>query len=374
MKMGLKTTNKAIIILVIVWSTLFLFPSLSFKQVESNISEKEIIFNDFKFNDTYVYDLIKKQVDLGPRYPGSEGIENARHLITSELNQTKWKIVFQNFTKVWNNENVTVVNIICEPRSRNHSEQAFLLLAHYDSRLWADQDPNSQKRKDPVPGANDGASGVAIAIELGRVLLEYYNSTNFQLVFFDAEDQGTINVPNEWPWLVGSRYYANSQMFLNENLSFGILLDMVAAEGAVFKRESYSWNNAKELVSWIWNEAHSLNFQNYFVNTSFFGPILDDHVPLLEKGLPTIDIIDEFGTRFTQWHTTSDNMTFIDTETIKAVGFTLESALSGLINETEFLSNLPSVNFQSPILLNSSINLILLWALKRTYTRKKRFP
>lgn len=354
-----------------IWSTLFFFPSLSFKQVESNISEKETIFNDFKFNDTYVYDLIKKQVDLGPRYPGSEGIENARHLITSELNQTKWKIVFQNFTKVWNNENITCVNIICEPRARNLSQQAFLLLAHYDSRLWADQDPNSQKRKEPVPGANDGASGVAVAIELGRVLLEYYNSTNFQLVFFDAEDQGNINVPNEW--LVGSRYYANSQMFLNENLSFGILLDMVAAEGATFKHERNSWNNAKELVSWIWNEAESLNFQNYFLD-SLGREITDDHVPLLEKGLPAIDIIDEFGTRFKQWHTTSDNMTFIDTETIKAVGFTLESALSGLINETEFLSNLPSVNFQSPILLYSSINLILLWALKRTYVRKKRFP
>ena len=130
--MGLKTTNKAIIILVMIWSTLFLLPSLSFKQVESNISEKETIFNDFKFNDTYVYNLIKKQVDLGPRYPGSEGIENVRHLITSELNQTKWKITFQNFSKIWNNENITCVNIICEPLERNLSQQAFLLLAHYD--------------------------------------------------------------------------------------------------------------------------------------------------------------------------------------------------------------------------------------------------
>ena len=370
MKMGMKAINKAIIILVVIWSTLFLFPSLSFEQVESNISGKETIFNDFKFNDTYAYDLIKSQVDLGPRYPGSEGIENARHLITSELNQTKWKIVFQNFSKEWNNENITCVNIICEPRSRNHSEPAFLLLAHYDSRLWADQDPNPQKIKDPVPGANDGASGVAVAIELGRILLEYYNSTNFQLVFFDAEDQGGIY---GWGWLVGSYYYANSSTFLNENLSFGILLDMVAAENAEFKREGYSDQYASELVSWIWNEADSLNFQNYFINENG-DTIIDDHVPLLEKGLPTIDIIDDFVNRYKQWHTTSDNMTYIDKKTISAVGLTLESALSQLKNETEIISNLPPVNFQSSILLNSSINLILLWALKRTYTRKKRFP
>ncbi len=369
MKMGIKTTNKTIIILVVIWSTLFLFSSLPFKQVESNISEKENTFSNFKFNDTYVYDLIRKQVDLGPRYPGSEGIENARHLITSQLNQTKWKIDFQNFTEIWNTENITCVNIICEPKERNHSEQAFLLLAHYDTRLWANKDPDPQKKKDPVPGANDGASGVAVALELGKILLDYYNSTNFQLVFFDAEDQGEIY---DWNWLVGSRYYANSPDFLNENLSFGILLDMVGAEDAVFKRERNSWNNAKELVSWIWDEAHSLNFQNYF-STSFFGPIHDDHVPLLEKGLPTIDIIDEFGIRFKQWHTTSDNMTFIDTETIAVVGLTLESALSGLINETEFISNLPSVNFQNPIILSSPIILILLWAVKRSYTRKKDF-
>ncbi len=367
MKMGMKAINKAIIILVVIWSTLFLFPSLSFEQVESNISEKETIFNDFKFNDTYVYDLIKKQVDIGPRYPGSEGIENVRNLITSELNQTKWKIVFQNFTKAWNNENITCVNIICEPRARNHSEQAFLLLAHYDTRLWADKDPDSQKREDPVPGANDGASGVAVAIELGRILLEYYNTTNFQLVFFDAEDQGGIY---EWDWLVGSYYYANSSAFLNENLSFGILLDMVAAENAEFRREGNSRRYASELVSWIWNEADSLNFQNYFINSSG-DTITDDHVPLLKKGLPTIDIIDDFMDRFEQHHTTSDNMTFIDKQTIMAVGFTLESALSQLINETELFSNLPTVNFQNPILFNSSISLILLWALKRTFTRKK---
>ncbi|MHA2305931.1 MAG: M28 family peptidase, partial [Candidatus Hodarchaeales archaeon] len=169
-----------------------------------------------------------------------------------------------------------------------------------------------------------------------------------------AEDQGGIH---DWDWLIGSRYYALSQKFLNENLSFGILFDMVAGEGATFKREQNSDQYASELVSWIWNEAENLNFQNYFLNSSG-RRILDDHVPLLEQGLPVIDIIDEFGTRYKPWHTTFDNMTYIDEKTIKVVGNTLESAITKLINSSELISSFPTFEFKSPVSIYYSFGII----------------
>ncbi len=365
----IKKRARVIIIGVIIWGSFILLPLSSIRQITSITTRKEIELQDFKFNESNAYDFIDKQVKIGPRYPGSEGIEKTRHLIASELPLNNWSIVFQNFTVKWmNDENITCVNIICEPRERNNSRQAFLLLAHYDTRLWADADPDIQKRKNYVPGANDGASGVAVVLELGKIFLDYYKLTDFQLIFFDAEDQGNIN---GWDWLIGSRYYAQSQKFRNENLSFGILFDMVGAKNATFRREKYSDQYASGLVTWIWDEAHDLNFQNYFINSSG-RRIIDDHVPLLEQGFPVIDIIDDFGIRYTPWHTTFDNMTYIDEQTLKAVGETIESALRKLINSKEELPNLSTIIFETPILLYYPFNLILFWGFKRAYDRKRR--
>lgn len=361
--------TKLIIISIIIWGTLSPYPILSSKNTKLmnavNTVEPQILL----FNISRVYELIQKQVDIGPRYPGSVGIENTRKMISSELlNYGSWNILHQNFTKKWiEDEIITCVNVICDPINRNKDEPSFLLLAHYDSRLWANEDPNPQKRKLPVPGANDGASGVAVILELGRIFLEEYNFTNFQLIFFDAEDQGGIN---GWDWLIGSRYYAVSQIFLDEKLSFGILFDMVAGEGATFKREQNSDQYAYELVSWIWDEAERLDFQNYFLNSSG-RRILDDHIPLLEQGLPVIDIIDEFGTRYKPWHTTFDNMTYIDEKTIKAVGYTVESAITKLINSSEFVTNFPTFEFKSPFSINYSVGIIILSIGKIKRNKKK---
>jgi hypothetical protein len=360
---------KLLIITVIIWGTLFLYPILSTNNTKLMSEVNAVESQTLMFNASRVYDLIQKQVDIGPRYPGSVGIENTRKLISSELfNYGSWNIHYQNFTKKWiENEIITCVNMICDPINRNKDEPSFLLLAHYDSRLWASEDPNPQKRKLSVPGANDGASGVAVILELGRIFLEEYNISNFQLVFFDAEDQGGIN---GWDWLIGSRYYAVSQIFLDEKLSFGILFDMVAGEGATFKREQNSDQYAKELVSWIWGEAESLDFQNYFLNSSG-RRILDDHVPLLEQGLPVIDIIDEFGTRYKPWHTTFDNMTYIDEKTINSVGYTVESAVVKLINTSEFVTNFPTFEFKSPFSIYYSFGIIILSIIKIQNNKKK---
>ncbi|MHA2243617.1 MAG: M28 family peptidase [Candidatus Hodarchaeales archaeon] len=325
--------------------------------------------DNFTFNSTRAYDIIQKQVDLGPRYPGSEGIKETRRLIASELLPTQqWIISYQNFSRKWiDNQNVILVNIICQPKGFNSTQPSFLLLAHYDTRLWATNDPDSTKQKDHVLGANDGASGVAVALELGRVLLEDYNNTNFQLIFFDGEDQGKIY---GWDWLVGSRFYVNSQEFLNQNLSFAILFDMVGGKDAIFEREKNSDQYAGKLVTQIWNEADTLGFNNYFVNQSG-KRILDDHIPFLEKSIPSIDIIDDFGYRFKPWHTSFDNMTFIDTKTLEAVGKTMESVLVRLTSSMELTLSLSTFNFRTPVTIFSLLSGYLLLTLENIYRKRK---
>ncbi len=320
-----------------------------------------------KFDAIHAYDLIQKQVDLGARYPGSEGIEEARHLIASELLPTEnWVIKYQNFSKKWDDQDVTLVNIICTPKSYILTQPSFLLMAHYDTRLWANKDPDLTKQKDPVLGANDGASGVAVALELGKVLLEDYNYSNFQLVFFDGEDQGGIM---GWDWILGSQFYVESREFKSQNLSFAILFDMVAGTNATFKREKNSDRYAGKLVTKIWNEADELGFNKYFINQTG-SRIIDDHFPLIENDIPAVDIIDDFIHRFKPWHTSFDNMTFIDTKTIEAVGQTLESALIQLLTSTGWLSNLSTINYQTNFPIFNFLNVIILITLETTRRRK----
>ncbi|MFX0207857.1 MAG: M28 family peptidase, partial [Candidatus Hodarchaeota archaeon] len=260
----------------------------------------------------------------------------------------------------WNDEDICLVNIICSPKSINSSQPYFLLMAHYDTRLWANEDPDPTKRKEPVLGANDGASGVAVALELGKVLLEIYNYSNFKLVFFDGEDQGGIM---GWDWLLGSRFFVESKEAKNQNLAFAILFDMVAGINATFKREKNSDRYAGELVTKIWNEANELGFSKFFVNQTGRS-IKDDHIPFLENNIPAIDIVDEFGVRFKPWHTTFDNMTYINTNTIEAVGFTLESTLVQLLNSEGWISNFSIVNFQTNFVVLSLLNITILLAVK----------
>ena len=359
------------IFLSIVWNSSILAPLLVVSYFSSLPTYETSTNDNLKFNSTEAYDIIQKQVDLGPRYPGSKGIKETRRLIASKLLPTqKWIISYQNFSKKWiDNQNVVLVNIICQPIGYNSTQPSFLLLAHYDTRLWASNDPDPTKLKHHVLGANDGASGVAVALELGKVLLEDYNNTNFQLIFFDGEDQGGIY---GWDWLVGSRFYVKSQEFLDQNLSFVILFDMVGGTDATFEREKNSDQYAGKLVTQIWNEADTLGFNNYFVNQSGRLPILDDHVPFLQNGIPAVDIIDDFGHRFKPWHTSFDNMTFIDTKTLEAVGQTMESVLVRLTTSTELILSLSTFNFRTPVTIFGLLSGCLLLAVENIYRKRKK--
>ncbi len=299
------------------------------------------------FNATSAYETIAKQVQVGPRIPGSTGIEKTRVLLEQSYNNNNdWLIEYQNFTKLWiDDENITLVNVIYTPVTLDESLPYFLLLAHYDTRLWANEDPNPALRKNPVPGANDGASGVAIILELGKILVVNHNISNFKIILFDGEDQG--NILNGWSWLEGSRFFVDSELFELEKISYAILLDMVGGKNAIFKREGYSDQYAQSLVSQIWNMANNLGYQHFFLNKSWTR-IIDDHLPFLEKGVPAVDIIDDFSNNYYAWHTTSDNLSQISTETLNAVGETLETFIISVHGTGQSSLTFSSFTFQTP--------------------------
>jgi hypothetical protein len=297
-----------------------------------------------QFNGTKAYTLIEKQVQFGPRIPGSEAIESTRRMIKNTINTDgMWKIENQNFSKEWiEGENISLVNLIISPTIRDRNQSLFLLLAHYDSRRWADQDTNPALRSNPVMGANDGASGVAVALELGRVLISSHKISNFKIILFDAEDQGNIG----WNWILGSRYYVNSNQFDQDNITFAILFDMVGGNNAIFKREGFSDKYAQSIVSKIWNIAKKMNYDQFFVNRSW-SKITDDHLPFLEKGIPAVDIIDDFINNYEAWHTTDDTINQINKATLSAVGKTVEAFLIEIQQNNGTSLHLSSFSFQS---------------------------
>ncbi|MHA1513545.1 MAG: M28 family peptidase, partial [Candidatus Hodarchaeales archaeon] len=208
-----------------------------------------------------------------------------------------------------------------------------------------DRDLNPDLHENPVPGANDGASGVAITLELGKVLVSKHNISNFKIILFDAEDQGGIG----WDWLEGSRFFVDSELFEIEKISYAILLDMVGGKNAIFKREGNSDQYAQSLVSQIWNTADNLGYQHFFLNETWLnGFIIDDHLPFLEKGVPAVDIIDDFSDNYHAWHTTSDNLSQISTETLNAVGETLETFIVSVHGTGQSSLTFSSFTFQTP--------------------------
>lgn len=218
-----------------------------------------------------------------------------------------------------------------------------LLCAHWDSRPWADNDPDEANWHTPVMAANDGASGVAVMLEIAR-LLQQTDSLNLGVDFicFDAEDWGTPQWSDDDSdsdtWALGAQYWAAHPHRAGYKARFGILLDMVGGEGARFYREQYSIHFASHVVNLVWKAAETVGYSSFFPIKDG-GAITDDHVPVNRlAGIPCIDIIpyypdcedSSFGST---WHTVNDNMQHIDRNTLKAVGQTLVQVLFETNNE-----------------------------------------
>lgn len=254
-----------------------------------------------QFDGQRAYQDVANQMDFGPRVPGSQAHQETLDYIQTELQQAGWEVEIQKAT----DEGHPVQNIIAK---RANSAHPVILGAHYDSRMNADQDPDPAQHNQPVPGADDGASGVAVLLEIARVLPQ--NQKNVWLVFFDSEDQGEID---GWNWLLGSTVYANSLQVTPRAV---VVVDMIGDADLNIYREKTS---TASLSDEIWQTAADLGYSGQFINKEKYA-MLDDQTPFLNRGFAAVDIID-FDYPF--WHTASDTLDKISANSLEVVGRTL---------------------------------------------------
>ena len=288
------------------------------------------------FNADSAYAFTKAQCDFGPRDMNSRGHDLCGEWIVSKFKEYGCKVTTQTAmlagydgTKLRSRNIMASINPEATTR--------ILLCAHWDSRPWADNDPDSANWRKPILAANDAASGVAVMLELARIIRKSKDEKAFNkelgidFVCFDAEDWGTPQwadvADNADSWALGAQYWSKN-LPQGYEARYGILLDMVGGVGAKFYREGMSMQYAPEIVKKVWRAAREVGFGSYFPKEDG-GVITDDHVPVNQFAkIPTIDIIpyyadcqqSSFGPT---WHTLADNMENIDKNTLKAVGQTL---------------------------------------------------
>lgn len=258
-----------------------------------------------KFDGSRALRDVETQVSFGPRIPQSEAHARALEWMKAELITAGWHIREQDLTVMGH----PIRNLIA---FRAEGAPQFILGAHYDSRIHADRDPDPELRTQPVPGADDGASGVAVLIELARTLPP--ETAPVWLVFFDAEDNGDI--PG-WDWILGSRAFVANMAVKPRGM---ILLDMVGDSDLTIPMEA---NSDVALRTSIWNTAGALGLGGFFPPRVKYS-IEDDHLPFIRAGIPAVDIID---IDYAYWHTTHDTPDHVSARSLQIVGDVLRSWL-----------------------------------------------
>ena len=284
------------------------------------------------FDSDSAFAFVKAQTDFGPRVPNSDAHANCANYLRAKLQEFCDTVYVQQFTtKAYNGTVLHCQNLIGS--FYPDKSERILLASHWDSRPMADHDAIEANRDKAIDGADDGASGVGVLLELARQLQQDRPQLGVDIIFFDAEDYGTpsgVNLPGDW-WCLGSQYWSNNQHVENYNARYGILLDMVGAPDAKFYHEYFSSFFAQDIVSKVWGMAYRLGYGNYFINQQA-NPITDDHYYVNKLAhIKMIDIIHQDGANGTGfrsvWHTTNDNIENIDAKTLGVVGSTLRAVL-----------------------------------------------
>lgn len=281
------------------------------------------------FNSDSAFYFVAKQTEFGPRVPGTEAHAKCADWFEQTLKRYTDHVFIQPFAaRAWNNKVLNGKNIIAtfNPDIRKR----ILLCAHWDSRPYADYDPDPENFYNHIDGANDGASGVGVLLEIARILSVNNIDIGIDIILFDLEDygepKGEISQRQD-TWALGSQHWARSPHIPGYNANFGILLDMVGAENATFYQEGFSMMYAPDIVRRVWRTAHRIGYGNYFIQQES-NPITDDHyyINTIAK-IPTINIIHqdlEADTGFFKyWHTMMDTIDIIDPNTLNAVGQTV---------------------------------------------------
>lgn len=294
------------------------------KEVKAKADKLQINIPDFNQDSAYYF--VKKQVELGPRTPGSQAHKKCAAYLEKTLERFCPDVIIQKFkARAFNKEVYNGKNIIASFNPER--KDRILLCAHWDSRPIADHDPDPEKRDQPIDGANDGASGTGVLLEVARQLHLNPLGIGIDIILFDLEDYGPPEGSQEKGedyWALGSQYWSKTPHTFGYDARFGILLDMVGASNATFYKEGISYYYAKYIVDKIWNIAHEIGYDNYFINKES-SAVLDDHYYINEIiNIPTVDIIHQNPSTphnfFKYWHTTDDTLDKIDPATLKIVG------------------------------------------------------
>lgn len=285
------------------------------------------------FNADSAYSFVEKQVAFGPRVPNTAAHIACSGWLEEKLRSYGADVVVQNVElTAYTGEKLRASNIIAQFQPQK--KKRVMLCAHWDSRPWADADPDSLNHRKPILGANDGASGVGVLIEIARHLASVPTEVGVDIILFDAEDYG-IHASEESEinnsWALGSQYWARLPHKENYNARFGILLDIVGAPGSKFYREGISQQFASNIIDKVWKHAHELGYSDTFINEKG-GFVTDDHLYVNSfLGIPCIDIINHdensengFGP---YWHTLKDDMDWISPEMLGKVGQTVMAVI-----------------------------------------------
>ena len=308
---------------LLIFSALFLFSCGN----ENKPAKKEkirVVAPSFNADSAYLY--IQQQVDYGPRFISSPGWDRCGDFLVQSFKKYTPNVQEQNAPiTTYDGKKHTLRNIIASfgPEKNNR----IALFAHWDTRHIADHDDHDQEN--PILGANDGGSGVGVLMEVARALSQQESNIGIDIILFDAEDYGNPenNGGSAQSWCIGSQYWSKNPHKQYYYARYGILLDMVASENAVFAHEGYSKQFANRILKNVWSTASNLGYENYFQYKPS-PPVLDDHYFVNTiANIPTIDIIeidDRTKSGFNKhWHTHDDDMNNINKETLKAVGQTL---------------------------------------------------
>ena len=266
------------------------------------------------FDGAAALELVRAQVDFGPRIPGSEGHARQLAWMLARLDSLTPDLAADTFDHVLTTgDTLKLVNVVA--RFAPEATRRMLVLAHWDTRPWSDRASDTALHDVPVPGANDGASGTAILLELARLLASDAPPLGVDLLLVDGEDYG----PGVDDMLLGARRYA-ARLPAQGRPIYGLLLDMVGDADASFPVEALSAQHANPVVQKVWRAAERLGYREYFP-TAVGQELVDDHVPLIQAGLPTANVIDfTYGPGNRWWHTPDDTPDKLSAETLRMVG------------------------------------------------------
>lgn len=295
---------------------------------KSKEREKETTKIIPEFKQDSAYKFVKEQLDFGPRVPNSEEHKACVKYLENNLMRFADDVIVQKFAaRAYNGTILNGYNII---GVFNPDKKARLVLcAHWDSRHIADHDPDPQKQDQPIDGANDGASGVGVLLEIARILKTNKPDVGIDIIFFDLEDYGpptqSQSHAEEDYWGLGSQYWSRNPHKYGYKARYAILLDMVGVKDPQFRKEGFSMYYARDKVEKVWDIAEEIGYGKHFLDEEG-GYITDDHFYINKlKGLSAINIIhldpgSSNGSFFDHWHTTQDNLENIDPKALGIVG------------------------------------------------------